>query len=87
VKTAGDLGIPERFNAASHFIDRHVAEGRGSRIAIECGDERVTYAELAERVNRCGNALRDVLGIDRGDRVILLLHDGPAFFYAFFGAM
>ena len=34
---------------------------RGARrqIAIECGDERVTYAQLAERVNRFGRALRD----------------------------
>ena len=87
MKTAADLGIPDRFNAASHFIDRHPIEGRGTRVAIECGDERVTYAELAERVNRCGNAMRDVMGLARGDRVILLLHDGPAFFYAFFGAM
>jgi benzoate-CoA ligase family protein len=87
VKTAADLGIPERFNAAAHFVDRHLAEGRGARVAIECGDARVTYAELAERVNCCGSALRDVLGVETGDRVMLLLHDGPAFFYAFFGAI
>jgi benzoate-CoA ligase family protein len=87
VKTAADLGIPERFNAAAHFVDRHVAEGRGSRIAIECGDQRVTYGELAERVNRCGIVLRDRYGVRRGDRLLLLLLDTPAFFYAFFGAI
>ncbi len=87
MKTAADLGIPERFNAAAHFVDRHLAEGRGARVAIECGETRVTYAELAERVNRCGSALRDVLGVEAGERVILLLHDDPAFFYAFFGAI
>jgi benzoate-CoA ligase len=87
VKTAADLGIPERFNATTHFIDRHLAEGRGAKVAIECGDERVTYGELAERVNRCGSALRDRFGLGLGDRVVLLLHDGPAFFYAFFGAI
>jgi len=87
MKTAADLGIPEQFNAAVYFVDRHVAEGRGARIAIECGDERVTYAELAERVNRCGNGLRDACGVQAGDRVVLLLLDGPAFFYAFFGAI
>jgi benzoate-CoA ligase len=87
VKTAADLGISERFNAAAHFVDRHLTEGRGAKVAIECGDERVTYAELAERVNRCGSALRDVYGVGRGDRLVLLLHDGPAFFYAFYGAI
>ena len=87
MKTAADLGVPKRFNATAHFIDRHLGEGRGAKVAIECGDERVTYAELAERVNRCGSALRDTFAIAAGDRVVLLLHDGPAFFYAFFGAI
>src|SRR5207253_2793301 len=87
MKTAADLGVPEQFNAAVYFIDRHLAEGRGGRIAIECGDERVTYAELAERVNRCGSALRDECRVRAGERVVLLLLDGPAFFYAFFGAI
>jgi benzoate-CoA ligase len=87
MKTAADLGIPEQFNASAYFVDRHVAEGRGARIAIECGDERVTYAALAERVNRCGNALRDECRVRPGERVVLLLLDGPAFFYAFFGAI
>jgi benzoate-CoA ligase family protein len=87
MKTAADLGIPERFNAAAHFIDRHLPAGRGANAAIECGDERVTYSELAERVNRCGSALGGVYGVRAGDRVVLLLHDGPAFFYAFYGAI
>src|ERR1051326_2225456 len=87
MQTAADLGIPERFNAAAYFVDRHLGERRGGNVAIECAGERVTYAELAERVNRCGSALRDVLGVRRGDRVLLLLLDGPAFFYAFFGAI
>jgi benzoate-CoA ligase len=87
VRTAADLGVPERFNAASYFVDRHLAEGRAGKIAIECGDERVTYAQLAERVSRCGRALRDSYGVRPGERVMLLLLDGPAFLYAFFGAI
>lgn len=87
MRTAAGLGIPERFNATTHFVDRHLAEGRAGKVAIECGDERVTYGELADRVNRCGRGLRDELGLNRGDRLVLLLHDGPAFFYAFFGAI
>ena len=86
-RTAADLGVPERFNAAAHFIDRHISEGRGEKIAIECGIERVTYAQLVERVNRFGNALRTLCAVQRGERVVLLLLDGPAFFYAFFGAI
>jgi benzoate-CoA ligase family protein len=85
--TAADLGVPEAFNAAAHFVDRHAGEGRGAKVAIECGDDHVTYGELIERVNRCGSALRDTLGVRPGDRVVLLLLDTPAFAAAFFGAI
>jgi 4-hydroxybenzoate-CoA ligase len=78
--------LPEIFNAATHFVDRHLAEGRGPSIAIECGDERVSYQQLAERVNRFGSALR-ARGIQPEQRVALILQDGPAFAYAFFGAI
>jgi 4-hydroxybenzoate-CoA ligase len=85
--TAADLGVPETFNAATHFVDRHLAEGRGATIAIECGDECVTHAQLAERVNRFGRALRDELDVRPEERVVLLLLDTPAFAVAFFGAI
>ena len=49
--------LPERFNVAVPFIDRHVAERRSARIAIHTRQESVTYGELAEQVNRAGNAL------------------------------
>jgi benzoate-CoA ligase len=87
VITADALGIPETFNAAVHFVDRHLPEGRGASVAIECGGERVTYALLHERVNRFGSALRSQFDVRPGERVALLLVDGPAFAYAFFGAI
>jgi benzoate-CoA ligase len=86
VATAASIGVPERFNAAAFFVDRNVAEGRGDRIAIECGEARVTYGELLRQVNRAGSALRQ-LGVRREERVLLLLHDTPEFAYAFFGAI
>jgi benzoate-CoA ligase family protein len=56
-------------------------------VAIECDDERVTYAELAERVNRCGAALRDRFGVRPEERVLLLLLDTPTFHVTFFAAI
>ncbi len=85
--SAADLGIPDTFNAAAYFVDRHLAEGRGARVAIECGDERVTYAALHEKVNRFGRALRETLAVRPEERVMLLLLDEPAFAYAFFGTL
>src|SRR6202158_6073523 len=81
--------IPNQFNVATYFVDRNVEEGRGDTVAIESfpGGERVTYREVLERVNRMGNALRNVLGVGIEQRVLLLLLDCPEFVYAFFGAI
>jgi benzoate-CoA ligase len=81
------IALPDTFNAASWFIDRNVAEGRGAKTAIECGDQRITYAQLLERVNRAGNLLREQFDVRIEERVVLLLVDGPEFIYMFFGAV
>jgi benzoate-CoA ligase len=81
------MPMTETFNAATYFIDRHVDEGRGHSIAIECGDERITYRGLRDYVNRFGSALRDELGVRPEERVLLLTLDGPEMIYAFFGAI
>lgn len=81
------MNLPEVFNVATHFVDRHIGEGRGAKVAIECGDERVTFQQLLERVNRIGSGLRDHLGVRREERVALLLLDTPEFTSSFFGAI
>ncbi len=78
--------VPEVFNLASFLTDRHLEEGRGDKVALYYLDERVTYKELCENVNRFGNALRR-LGITPEERVLILLWDSPALFYAYLGAM
>ncbi|HKV62572.1 MAG TPA: benzoate-CoA ligase family protein [Candidatus Acidoferrum sp.] len=78
--------LPKLFNVATHFVDRNVQEGRGAKVAIECGDERVTYQDLLDRTNRLGNVLLS-LGVRPEERVLLLLLDSPEFLYAFFGAI
>lgn len=80
------ITLPETFNVATHFIDRNVGEGRGAKVAIECGDERVTYEQLLEQTNRTGNVLL-ALGVRPEERVLLLLLDTPEFLYVFFGAI
>ena len=80
------LTYAERFNVAVPFIDRHIDEDRGDKIAIRDDDGDTTYAQLAESVNRAGNALA-ALGLAPGDRVILAIKDCPAFFFAFWGAI
>ena len=78
--------LPDKFNAATHFIDRHIADGRGQKVAIESEERRVTYQRLFEMVNRVGNCLRK-LGVRIEERVFLLLFDTPEFAASFFGAI
>ncbi len=64
-------------NAAVNCVDRHVAEGRGDRVAFhfegEPGDTRtITYAQLLAQVCKAANALT-ALGVQKGDRVAIYL--------------
>ncbi len=78
--------VPRDYNAAVDFVDRHLAEGRGEKLAFVDEGPGLTYAGLAERVNRAGNALRG-LGVRMEERVMLLLADTVAFPTLFFGAI
>jgi acetyl-CoA synthetase len=80
----GELSVPEarwfvggRLNVAVNCVDRHVAAGRGAKVALhfegEPGDRAsVTYADLQRRVAQAAHALT-ALGVGPGDRVIVYL--------------
>ncbi len=87
VKPSG-IAYPDVFNVAVPFIDRHLDEVRGGKAAIVFDDtgETVTYGQLAERVNRCGNLLRSLAWESEG-RVLMVVKDCPEFFYVFWGAI
>ena len=66
-----------KLNVSYNCLDRHVAAGRGHRIAFqwvgEEGEERaVTYAELLSDVQRMANGLKQ-LGVRKGDVVGIYL--------------
>jgi benzoate-CoA ligase len=86
MSAAAPISLPDEFNAASYFVDRHITEGRDNKVAIECGDTQVTYRQLFECVNQVGNGLRK-LGVRLEERVLLLLLDTPEFAASFFGAI
>jgi benzoate-CoA ligase family protein len=73
-------------NAASHFIDRHLEEGRAFRTAFIDARGSHSYGDLAREVNQAGNLLRR-RGVARGDRVALCLNDSINFPALFFGAL
>jgi acetyl-CoA synthetase len=64
-------------NVSYNCLDRHVAAGRGDKVAFhwegEPGDTRtISYGELLADVSRCANVLRG-LGVGRGDRVAVYM--------------
>jgi acyl-CoA synthetase (AMP-forming)/AMP-acid ligase II len=58
------LGVVDSLRGTAHW--------RGEHEALVCGDARLTYAGLDERLNRVANGLRE-LGVKPGDRVATLM--------------
>lgn len=66
-----------QLNAAANCLDRHVAAGRGNKVAIiwqgEDGRERtLTYTELLDASSRAAQALQR-LGVEKGNPVTIFL--------------
>src|SRR3972149_11747264 len=78
--------LPVQFNAATHFVDRNVAEGRGAAPAFVLADrDRVlSYADIQELANRTGNALLE-LGVEPENRVLLICLGAAEFLGTFWG--
>jgi len=83
--SVASVTIPERYNA-SLLLDHNLEAGRRDKAAIRRGDETVTYGELLALACGAGAALRE-LGVERGERVLLVMDDNPGFPAAFLGAM
>ena len=69
--------IGGKINASVNALDRHVAAGRGERVAFhfegEPGDTRtITYSQMLDDVSQAAHALTE-LGIKSGDRVAIYL--------------
>jgi benzoate-CoA ligase len=74
----------ERFNFAQHLLA--VGDGRAGKVAYIDDAGRLTYGELAERVRRFAQALRE-LGIRREERVLLMMHDTTDWPVVFLGSL
>jgi crotonobetaine/carnitine-CoA ligase len=59
------------------------ARTHGDKVFLLFGDRRVTYRELNETVNRVANSLLQT-GVQKGDRVCLMLPNCPEFLYTWF---
>jgi len=80
------IEIPRDYNAAHDLIERNLAAGRAGKIAYIDDQGSYTYGELAERVNRCANALTS-LGVRPEERVLVCHLDTIDFPAVFLGAI
>lgn len=71
------LNYPERLNAVDEFVDRHIREGRGQRLAVRGPGVCWSYADLASIINRLANMLVDGFGLVPGNRVLLRSANTP----------
>ncbi len=86
-------GLPggKGLNIAYEAVDRHVAHGRGSRVALRCLDRvgnstDLTYFDLQEQTNRFADALR-TMGVARGERVFVLAGRIPELYISVLGTL
>ena len=73
-------------NAAELLLGRDALARHGGRTALICGEQSLTFTELAARVARAAGAMA-ALGVRPGDRVLFLMRDTPEFAAAWLGAI
>jgi len=86
-------GLPEDrgLNIAHEAVDRHVANGRGDKLALRWlgknGDVvDLTYFDLKEKSSSFANILKD-LGVRKGERVFSLAGRIPELYFAVLGTL
>jgi 2-aminobenzoate-CoA ligase len=66
-----ELNYPDRMNCVAELLDHWISSGDGGRPCLISATETLSYAQLAERVNRIANVLTRDLGLMPGNRVLL----------------
>lgn len=74
------------YNAAQDLLDRNLTPQRANKVAFVDETGSYTFADLAQRVNRCANALLNA-GIRPEERIVLTLLDTVDFPTCFLGAI
>src|SRR3990170_935163 len=80
------IEVPREYNAAYDLIERNLRAGRGAKVAFHDDAGALTYARLAERVNRFGSGLL-AMGLRMEDRVLIAMHDTADWPVAFLRAI
>ncbi len=82
-----DAGVPHEVEVPAHSLDRFltVTEAKyPERVATRFVGASLTYRQLDEEANRFAHLLIR-LGVQKGDRVALLLPNSPQMIIAYYG--
>jgi crotonobetaine/carnitine-CoA ligase len=83
VSTSFLTGLPLAEQVAAHILRRQ-AQRIGERVFTVCGNENITYLEADRRADRVAAAFH-ALGISKGQRVAILLHNRVEYLDLWFG--
>jgi benzoate-CoA ligase family protein len=78
--------MAEAFNASQWLLDRNVDAGLGTRVAVRCQGDTLTYAELLSRVEATAAGFRQ-LGLRPEERIFMVLLDSVEFLCTFLGGL
>ena len=80
-----------KINMAYECIDRHVDDGKGDKIALNCKDnerqEQYTFSDIQHLSNQAANVLVEHANVQKGDRVFIFMPRTPELYFAFLGIL
>jgi benzoate-CoA ligase family protein len=78
--------IPQYYNVTTKLVDDQVERGLADKVAVYYKDQKYTYRQLQQMINRVGNALK-ILGVHMEERVMIVMYDCIEAMASFLGAM
>jgi len=78
--------LPVVFNVAAYFLNSNLERGNGQRAAFLHHDNTYTYDQLSRFVQYAARSLL-TFGLERENRIAILLPDTPELVFAFWGAI
>lgn len=78
--------LPNIFNVAAYFLARNLELGRSEKVAFYDRDQTYNYGEVNRFVRSAARLLSE-LGVERENRIAILLPDSSELVFAFWGAI
>lgn len=78
--------LPDTFNVAAYLLEGNLTSGRSEKVAFCYKDKNYSYKQVNSYVRRSAKLFAN-LGLERENRIAILLPDTPEFIFAFWGAI